>query len=581
MTTTIDTPKGTDPGDNTDLPPEAQPVATPSDITDSTVPAPAVEAGFMDPNDLVIAENVRLTFNLDDHPKYTASIGERGVLLPIKAERMPDGTIEVRDGQLRTLIALTLGLTRIPVWITTAVAPGTPEAEITRISDQITVNDRRIPLTDGDRAAGIAQMLDFGASVTRVARELQTDREEVKLAGKVGQSETARRTVDEHQLDFEQAAILAEYDVVGDTEAVQHLLNTPRGMFAYEARRIANRLEERRKLLQASLPYAAAGFTILTEDPDPDRADSKFIPASQLFTTDDQPVSLARIQAEPQRWAVYCDLLEDVATLDRETGEPVDPDTVDWATERYPDATPADGMRHAREVEQHDLWDAIYYLPIDQLDATGLHEFIDTPEPDDTVPDSDEGTDFDPIADPHVGPDPDATERAAAAAQERAEARARAEEQRRQHELAEHRATELDKLGKAAMEARREFLQKLLSRNNDPPQQASSFVLKSVIIEPGLLDSHDAMVLAMELLGVQGWRSELLSSLDNARPPRCRVVLLALVLAAHEQRTGKKAWRYNDPRAQRYLRFLAEIGHTLTPIEQVAVGDRGPDTIEI
>ncbi|QBS44930.1 ParB/Srx family N-terminal domain-containing protein [Nocardia sp. CS682] len=572
MTTTIDTPQDTDPGDNTNLPPDA----------DSPMPETNAEAAFLDPNDLVIAENVRRTFDLNDHPKYTASISEHGVLTPITADRMPDGTIAVRDGQLRTLIAVALGLNRVPVWITAAVDPGTAEADIARISDQITVNHHRIPLTDGDRAAGIAQMLDLGAPVTRVVRDLQADRDEVKLAGRVGHSETARRTVDELQLSLEEAAILADYDVVGDTAAVQHLLNTPRSMFTYEARRIANQREERRQLLQASLPYAAAGFTILTEDPDTDSADAIFIPAQRLLTAEDEPVGLAQIQAEPQRWAVYCDLLEDVATVDRETGEPVDPDIVDWATERYPEAEPADGLRHAREVEQRELWDAIYYLPIDQLDATGLHEFMETVQPEDVVivgggvqPEVDSGEDS------AVESDPEAAERARVAAQQRAEARARVAVEQRQRELAEQRATELDKLGKAAMEARREFLVKLVSRKTDPPQQASMFVLKAVIIEPGLLDSHDATVLAMELLGVKGWRSELLASLDNARPPRCRVVLLALVLAAHELRAGKKAWRYNDARVQRYLAFLAEIGHTLTPIEQVALGDRDPDSIEI
>ncbi|MEV6558317.1 ParB N-terminal domain-containing protein [Nocardia sp. NPDC051756] len=579
MTTTIDTPKGTDPSDNTELPPEtAQP-----HTTDSTVPEahPEAEAAFMNPRDLIIAENVRRTFDLSDHPQYSASIGEHGVLTPIKADRMPDGSIEVRDGQLRTLIALEIGLTQVPVWITTAVDPGTAEADITRISDQITVNHHRIPITAGDRAAGIAQMLDLGAPVTRVARELQTDRDEVKLAGRIGQSPTARHIIDEDQLGFEEAAIIADYDLVGDTAAVQHLLNTPRSMFTYEARRIANQREERRQLLLAALPYAAAGFTILTQDPDTDSVDAAFIPAARLVTAENQPVDLAQIQAAPQRWAVYCDLLEDVATLDRETGEPVDPDTVDWATHRYPDATPAEGMRHAREVEQHDLWDALYYLPADQLEAAGLHEFVATAEPVDTAPEVEQRDGSDSVDIGQTEPDPAAAERAAALARQRTEARERAEQERRQRELAEQRASELDKLGKAAMEARREFLQKLLSRNNDPPQQASAFVVKAVILEPGMLDSHDATALALELLGVNGWRSELLTSIENARAPRCRVVLLALVLAAHEQRTGKKAWRYNDPRVQRYLRFLAEIGHTLTPIEQVAVGDRDADTIEI
>ncbi|MFB8281202.1 ParB/RepB/Spo0J family partition protein [Nocardia colli] len=569
MTTTIDTPKGTDPGDNTDPVSEAAQPGTDG----STVSQHQVEAAFLNPSDLVIADNVRRTFDLSDYPDYTASIDRHGVLTPIKAERMPDGSIAVRDGQLRTLIALELGLTHVPVWITTAVDPDTAEYEISRRSEQITVNDRRIPLTDGDRAVGIAEMLDYGASITRVNQELQIDREHIKLAGKVGHSETARKTVDERQLGFEEAAIIADYDIVGDTAAVAHLLNTPRSMFAYEARRLANQRAERRALLAAALPYAAAGFTILTEDPDTDSADTAFIPADRLATAEDEPVGLAQIQAAPQQWAVYCDLLDEVATLDRETGEPVDPDTVDWATERYPDAEPADGLRHAREVERRELFDALYYLPVDQLEAAGLHELTETPEPEDTVPDTDERGEFDPGDAPHAEPDP--------AAIERAEVQARLREERRRRELAEQRATELDKLGKAAMEARREFLHKLLSRNNDPPQQASSFIVESLIIEPGLLDSHDATVLAMELLGVNGWRIELLASIAKARPPRCRVVLLALVLAAFEQHTGKKAWRYNDPRVLRYLRFLAEIGHTLTPIEHVALGDRDADTIEI
>lgn len=156
MTTTLDTPKGTDPSDNTGRPADAvQP-----ENNGSTAPEHRVEAAFLNPNDLVIADNVRRTFDLSDYPDYTASIDRHGVLTPIKAERMPDGSIAVRDGQLRTLIALELGLTHVPVWITTAVDPGTAEYEITRRGEQITVNDRRIPLTDGDRAVGIAETHD-------------------------------------------------------------------------------------------------------------------------------------------------------------------------------------------------------------------------------------------------------------------------------------------------------------------------------------------------------------------------------------------------------------------------------------
>ncbi|WP_280394610.1 ParB/RepB/Spo0J family partition protein [Nocardia brasiliensis] len=566
--TTIDTTAGTDPHADTERPSQ--------DTAD-----PKVEAGFKSPDELVVADNVRENFDLSDHADDAASIREHGVRIPIKVDRMPDGSLRVRDGQIRTLIAAKLEVKKVPVWITEAVDPGTPEAEIDRITEQITVNDRRTPLTAGDRAAGITRMLDLGASVTRICRALQTDRDQVKAASKVGKSRTARRSVDDHQLDFEQAAILADYDVVGDSEAVQRLLDTPRSMFVYEARRIANQREELRARLRKSLPYAAAGFAILTEHPEINGSATNFVAAQRLFTADDQPVSLAQIHAEPGRWFVYCHPLDDVEVIDRQTGEVIDYDTVDWRTERSPDTSPSQGRRHAREVEQRPLWDAIYYLPTDQLDTVGLHEAVDVPDPEEDGAQIADTPHSDPAADAGGVADPQEQQRAQAAAQARAQAQARAAEERRCREQAEHRATELDKQGQAAMEARRDFLRKLVSRNSEPPKQAAMFMLETAIHEPGLLDNHDAMVLALELLGVTGWRPELLTSITNARPPRCRVVHLALVLAACELNAGKKSWRYNDIRVQRYLHFLASVGHTLTPVEQAAAGDIDPDTIQV
>ncbi|MFI2478874.1 ParB/RepB/Spo0J family partition protein, partial [Nocardia xishanensis] len=238
--------------------------------TDSAAPAASVQRGpTLDPALLDIADNVRENFHLEDHPDVTESIREHGVKNPIKVIQMPNGRLVVRDGQVRTLTALALAQTEVPVWITDFdPSVDATEAEIDRITEQITVNDRRIPLTDSDRAKGIAQMLDLGASVTRVARALQTKRDDIKRAAKIGASATARNLVDEGQYDLEQAAVIAEYDNLGDTDAVERLICAHRSWFTYEANRIAADRAEQRAYLAAALPYAQAGLGILTDYPD-------------------------------------------------------------------------------------------------------------------------------------------------------------------------------------------------------------------------------------------------------------------------------------------------------------------------
>jgi hypothetical protein len=47
---------------------------------------------------------------------------------------------------------------------------------------------------------------------------------------------------------------------------------------------------------------------------------------------------------------------EDTALVDVHTGEPVDPDAVDWNTEEAPDATPEDGLRHAGSVTERPVF---------------------------------------------------------------------------------------------------------------------------------------------------------------------------------------------------------------------------------
>ncbi|MBL1080211.1 ParB N-terminal domain-containing protein [Nocardia sp. 2] len=330
---------------------------------------------------------MRKNFDLDEHPEVKESI-KRGVEIPLLAHREPDGTITVIDGQVRALAAIELKVARVPVWVTPAPQVDRAEREIRRTSTQINVNDHRIALTDGDRAAGMARMFDFGASLTRISQEIGQRREQVKLAVTVGRSETACAAVDAHQLDFEQAAVLAVYENAGDTDAVARLLAAPRSMFAHHVKRIAAERDESRDRFRESLPYAAEGFGVHSTDP---TEDDSFIAADLLRTSDGEPIDIARIHATPTLWSIYCQPTEVEVLLDRDTGEVVDPDSIDPATKPKPNAVAVEGLRHADTVESGYLWAPEYYLRADRLDESGFQyasDFTQTEPQPEQVPET-------------------------------------------------------------------------------------------------------------------------------------------------------------------------------------------------
>ncbi|WP_327141303.1 ParB/RepB/Spo0J family partition protein [Nocardia sp. NBC_01327] len=507
-------------------------------------PLPNVEALWRSPTELVIAENVRKTFDLDAHPDVRDSIKEFGVSIPILAERQPDGSLHVTEGQLRALIAADVGTTKVPVWVTDA-DPSIPENErrISRTLMQMNVNDRRVPMVEADRADGIALMLDLGASVTRVAKGLQRKRSEVKHNAAIAASPTARGLVDSSSYSLDQLAVIAEYETLGDTDAVEYLVQVPRSSFSYRAKQIAADRRETRARLEASMLYAALGFGVLTAEPDTSSTESQILPAELLETVDSRPVTEVLIAAHAHRWLVYVDVQENGQLLDTLTGELVDPDHVDWGTQGNNESQPAEGLRHADSVEYRDRWIPLYFLAAEQLSESGLRMRTSAQS---------EGA---------TGSGRDEAEQAAT---QRDEAR----RERR-------RVRELNKRGLAAKERRVEFLGRLLSRRTPPPQ-AGQFVAESLAWESDLLGSFHAPRTALNLLGVSGFTTELVASIQSATASRSWVIVLGMVLGAFESRAGKDSWRYNDRGLHRYLRFLATVGEQLefelVDVEQAAAG---------
>ena len=71
--------------------------------------------------------------NANLNKPFLDSIAEHGVLTPITATRRPDGVVQVRNGQRRTMAARKLGLSSVPVYVLPATAADTAAETIDRI----------------------------------------------------------------------------------------------------------------------------------------------------------------------------------------------------------------------------------------------------------------------------------------------------------------------------------------------------------------------------------------------------------------------------------------------------------------
>ncbi|WP_067903700.1 ParB/RepB/Spo0J family partition protein [Nocardia vaccinii] len=526
---------------------------------------PYARAMYLPPQDLVIAENVRKQFDLADHPEVLASIREFGVETPVLVERQPDGTHHAIDGQLRVLAAIEVGTETVPVWVTDA-DPSLPDNErrIRTTLKQMNVNYRRVPMTAADDAAGIALMLDLGASVTRIADGLQRKRSQVKKQAVIGASPTAKGLVDAGTFSLDQLAVIAEYERLGDTDAVERLAAAPRYDFEFRARKIAHDRTETRARLHTSALYAALGFGVLTAEPDATDTQTRFLPADTLETEAAEPIGAELIRADAARWVVWVDVEHDADLIDRDTGELVDPDLVDWDTRGDSTREPGAGLRHADTVEHRDRWTPSYYLLADQLPESGLQvRPLDVPDTEDAADEQDSPDGLSPA---------ERTRQAAAAAAA----------QRELARLERRRVRELNKQALAAAERREEFLTRLLRRSK-PPTGAAAFVAESLVRYPDLLDCARAGLKARELLGTSESARDLAATTGALSAQRAQVITLALVLGAFESQIDKSFWRASYGRHPRYLTFLAEIAPqlpttadeepwTLTDVERAAVG---------
>ena len=263
-----------------------------TDTTSTTTGAGTLE--HVDPQVVIVEANVRTTAPLDK--EFLASIRENGVLTPILARRDKNGNIIVRAGQRRTLAAREVGLPTIPAFVVEA-----SEAIADRIIQQLVENEHRTALTDGDRVAAFQQLAFEGLTPQVIAKRTATKQAEVKQGLKVAESQFATAAVVEHQLTFDQAATLMEFE--GDDERVADLIEvatTEPAQFAHAAQRARDDKARTEEVARVSVELREQGYTVL--DRDPGYYDDTYIRIGDLLTKDGNKVTADDLPTDSERF---------------------------------------------------------------------------------------------------------------------------------------------------------------------------------------------------------------------------------------------------------------------------------------
>ncbi|MFT8176823.1 ParB/RepB/Spo0J family partition protein [Mycobacteroides chelonae] len=516
--------------------------------TTSAAVATTTELIDIDPHKLDIGENVR------DHAdqgeafdQLVASIKETGrLIVPISAVKAADGTITVRDGQRRTLAARAAGLTTVPVYVVPDTAGTDKDRTIARISEQIVANDRRVALTEAQRAKGVQQLLVEGLTPKQAAKRLTVPAEVIEAAAKAAGSQQALAALDNAQLSIEQAAEIIEFE--DDAAAVEYLTTaeTP-GQFAHRVSELRQKAQTAKARFDAEKPYRDQGYTVLEARP----SYSDELAGNRLWQLydaagkrlEDQPEVIA---AHPAHWAVWLD--ETSVYVDSRSGTVIneDQDPIDWDVDaKDVDTAAEDGYIHPQYVTETAGFEPEYYC-LDRA-AAGVFRYSELQR------DSQGGM----------------------KAENGQESEARKEAEKR----AKRKVVQLNKLGAAAIETRRQWVTTFLTTKT-PPKGAAIFLAQMLTKRPGIL-GYSAKSTAAELLGDGVLSDKAVAALPPTADGRATVIILGLVLGALEAETPKDAWRRSGSgsASKTYLEFLAANGYELAEVEKIITGAAKADKV--
>ncbi|PZE23882.1 ParB/RepB/Spo0J family partition protein [Curtobacterium sp. MCBD17_028] len=232
----------------------------------------------VDPATLIVAANVRS--NTKVTKEFVASVKLHGVLVPITAQEAEDG-LRVVDGQRRTLAALEAGVAEVPVFVVA------PLEDAARIVDQVVVNDHREQLDEVEQVLAMKELEQLGVSAAAIAKRTGTKRKAVDGALAVGGSEQALVAMREHQLSFDAAIAIAEFE--GDRAAQDRIIRMGASSYAVAQER------ERRASAALAAEVEAQGVKVIQH---PDWDDARIRPASRLYLDEAMTQRLDEVEHE-------------------------------------------------------------------------------------------------------------------------------------------------------------------------------------------------------------------------------------------------------------------------------------------
>lgn len=220
---------------------------------------------YVDPDTVLLGSNIRRDARPDD--RLIESVRARGVLTPCPAVRTADGQIMLQFGSRRRAAAALTGR-KLPVWVIGG-EDTTRHGQIDRLFDQFDENEHREPLSAQDKAGFVQALLDFKVPLAEIRKRTGWDKDTIDAARKVAAS--APVMAGPPVPDLEMAAVLAEFDAAGDTEATTALaeaVSTGRGTFKHAAQLLADTQPERFGKRDLLAQLAEAGITVLPTDDD-------------------------------------------------------------------------------------------------------------------------------------------------------------------------------------------------------------------------------------------------------------------------------------------------------------------------
>ncbi|MBW9118866.1 ParB/RepB/Spo0J family partition protein [Microbacterium trichothecenolyticum] len=162
----------------------------------------------VDPKTLGVLDQARADATPDE--ELVASVKQHGIMQPPTAAYDDEqGCYVILFGHRRVGAAIAAGLAKIPV----IVRPDWVDHEALKLEQQIVENERRKALTPAELAQGYKRLELFGKTPAEIAAELGEKPEKIRCGLKIHASAAATQLVaDEPAIDFEQAAIIAEFD---------------------------------------------------------------------------------------------------------------------------------------------------------------------------------------------------------------------------------------------------------------------------------------------------------------------------------------------------------------------------------